>query len=137
MMDGETHVEQNPVIHALRGGRRIAYGSDVEHARNALLNVVSSDKRILTVPAPNVVLDALAPSSIDLNVMCFVENVNDRLPLGSDRAAAIEAERVSNAAILADWRTVSVSTDFLKDKGERAICRFMIFCAADGRRATR
>jgi NAD(P)-dependent dehydrogenase (short-subunit alcohol dehydrogenase family) len=35
-----------------------------------------------------------------------------RLPLGSDTVAAIEAKHVSDAAILADWRTVSVSTDF-------------------------
>ncbi|MFC3711241.1 oxidoreductase [Sphingoaurantiacus capsulatus] len=35
-----------------------------------------------------------------------------RLPLGSDTVAAIEAKHASDAAILADWRRVSVSTDF-------------------------
>ncbi|MDI4231341.1 oxidoreductase [Bradyrhizobium sp. Arg237L] len=35
-----------------------------------------------------------------------------RLPLGSDTVAAIEAKHVSDAAILAEWRAVSVSTDF-------------------------
>jgi len=35
-----------------------------------------------------------------------------RLPLGSDTVAAIEAKLASDAAILATWRSVSVSTDF-------------------------
>jgi NAD(P)-dependent dehydrogenase (short-subunit alcohol dehydrogenase family) len=35
-----------------------------------------------------------------------------RLPLGSDTVAAIEAKHAADAAILAEWRAVSVSTDF-------------------------
>jgi NAD(P)-dependent dehydrogenase (short-subunit alcohol dehydrogenase family) len=35
-----------------------------------------------------------------------------RLPLGSDTVAAIEAKHAADAAILAEWKTVSVSTDF-------------------------
>jgi NAD(P)-dependent dehydrogenase (short-subunit alcohol dehydrogenase family) len=35
-----------------------------------------------------------------------------RLPLGSDTVAAIEAKHASDAAILRQWRSVSVSTDF-------------------------
>lgn len=35
-----------------------------------------------------------------------------RLPLGSDTVAAIEAKHVADAAIVAKWRAVSVSTDF-------------------------
>lgn len=35
-----------------------------------------------------------------------------RLPLGSDTVAAIEAKHAADAAILAEWRSVSVSTDF-------------------------
>jgi NAD(P)-dependent dehydrogenase (short-subunit alcohol dehydrogenase family) len=38
-----------------------------------------------------------------------------RLPLGSDTVAAIEAKHASDTAIIAAWRTVSVSTDFPKD----------------------
>lgn len=41
-----------------------------------------------------------------------------RLPLGSDTVAAIEAKHASDAAILAAWRHVSVSTDF--DRAEAA-----------------
>jgi len=35
-----------------------------------------------------------------------------RLPLGSDTVAAIEAKHAADAAILRQWRAVSVSTDF-------------------------
>lgn len=35
-----------------------------------------------------------------------------RLPLGSDTVAAIEAKHAADAAILREWRAVSVSTDF-------------------------
>lgn len=35
-----------------------------------------------------------------------------RLPLGSDTVAAIEAKQAADAAIVAEWRTISVSTDF-------------------------
>ena len=35
-----------------------------------------------------------------------------RLPLGSDTVAAIEAKHVSDAEIVAQWRQISVSTDF-------------------------
>jgi NAD(P)-dependent dehydrogenase (short-subunit alcohol dehydrogenase family) len=47
-------------------------------------------------------------------VVAFVESSNPpvRLPLGSDTVAAIEAKHVSDAEILAAWRSVSVSTDF-------------------------
>ncbi|WDZ79776.1 oxidoreductase (plasmid) [Ensifer adhaerens] len=40
------------------------------------------------------------------------ENPPVRLPLGSDTVAAIEAKHASDAQILAQWRAVSLSTDF-------------------------
>jgi NAD(P)-dependent dehydrogenase (short-subunit alcohol dehydrogenase family) len=40
-----------------------------------------------------------------------------RLPLGSDTVAAIEAKHKSDAAIIAEWREVSVSTDFVSAAG--------------------
>lgn len=36
-----------------------------------------------------------------------------RLPLGSDTVAALEAKHAADAAILAQWRAVSVSTDYV------------------------
>lgn len=45
-----------------------------------------------------------------------VPNPPVRLPLGSDTVAAIEAKHASDAAIIAEWRPVSVSTDFAQVK---------------------
>jgi hypothetical protein len=43
-----------------------------------------------------------------------------RLPLGSDTVAAIEAKHASDAAILAQWRTVAMSTDFAQPELARS-----------------
>lgn len=47
----------------------------------------------------------------------FVDAPNPpvRLPLGSDTVAAIEKKHESDRAILAEWRPVSVSTDFVTE----------------------
>jgi NAD(P)-dependent dehydrogenase (short-subunit alcohol dehydrogenase family) len=54
------------------------------------------------------------PSKLADVLVAFVDTPNPpvRLPLGSDTVAAIEAKHVGDAGILAEWRSVSVSTDF-------------------------
>ncbi|MCK3779424.1 SDR family NAD(P)-dependent oxidoreductase [Ensifer sesbaniae] len=53
--------------------------------------------------------DRLAQVVLDL---ADAQETPVRLPLGSDTVAAIEAKHRSDAAIIAAWRHVSVSTDF-------------------------
>jgi NAD(P)-dependent dehydrogenase (short-subunit alcohol dehydrogenase family) len=55
------------------------------------------------------------PAKLADVLITFVDAPNPpvRLPLGSDTVAAIEAKLASDAAILSEWRSVSVSTDFL------------------------
>jgi NAD(P)-dependent dehydrogenase (short-subunit alcohol dehydrogenase family) len=50
-------------------------------------------------------------------LVAFVDAPNPpvRLPLGSDTVAAIEKKHQTDRAILAEWRTVSVSTDFVAE----------------------
>ncbi len=67
----------------------IAYDSDIEAARSLLLKVVTDNARVLDKPEPSVVLDSLGDSAINLKVMCFVENVNQRLSVRSDLYFAI------------------------------------------------
>ena len=54
------------------------------------------------------------PSKLADVLTAFVDAPNPpvRLPLGSDTVAAIERKHESDRAILAEWRSVSVSTDF-------------------------
>jgi len=55
------------------------------------------------------------PERLAEAVAAFADAPNPpvRLPLGSDTVAAIEAKHLSDAEILAAWRSVSVSTDFV------------------------
>ncbi|MCB8875917.1 oxidoreductase [Acidisoma silvae] len=54
------------------------------------------------------------PSRLADVLIAFADAPNPpvRLPLGSDTVAAIEAKHASDAAMIADWRSVAVSTDF-------------------------
>lgn len=54
------------------------------------------------------------PSKLADVLVAFADAPNPpvRLPLGSDTVAVIEAKHAADAAILSDWRKVSVSTDF-------------------------
>ncbi|WP_027231196.1 oxidoreductase [Phyllobacterium sp. UNC302MFCol5.2] len=54
------------------------------------------------------------PDKLAEVVVAFVdaENPPVRLPLGSDTLAAISAKHTSDAELVANWREVSVSTDF-------------------------
>jgi NAD(P)-dependent dehydrogenase (short-subunit alcohol dehydrogenase family) len=54
------------------------------------------------------------PAKLACVLVDFVDAPNPpvRLPLGSDTVAAIEAKHRSDEAILAEWRTISASTDF-------------------------
>ena len=50
----------------------IDYGEDVNKARNAILEVLAADKRVLNEPAPFVAVGALADSSVNLTVRVWV-----------------------------------------------------------------
>lgn len=52
----------------------IDYGDDVETARKLALDVIHADARVLRDPAPDVLVYALAESSVDLGIRCHVAN---------------------------------------------------------------
>ncbi|MGF6233806.1 NAD(P)-dependent dehydrogenase (short-subunit alcohol dehydrogenase family) [Inquilinus ginsengisoli] len=58
------------------------------------------------------------PDKLAAVLVAFADAPNPpiRLPLGSDTIAAIEAKHASDAAILADWRSVAASTDFVSSR---------------------
>lgn len=57
------------------------------------------------------------PDKLAQVLVAFADAPNPpvRLPLGSDTIAAIEAKHAADAAILAAWRLVSASTDFVPE----------------------
>lgn len=52
----------------------IGYGDDIDTARRVVLELMQSDARILTEPAPDVLVYELAASSVNLGVRCHVGN---------------------------------------------------------------
>ena len=52
----------------------IDYGDDIDLARKAALDVMLADARVLREPAPDVLVYALADSSVNLGIRCHVGN---------------------------------------------------------------
>jgi potassium efflux system protein len=55
----------------------IAYGSDTELARNLMLEAAAANPNVLDDPAPNVVFDSFAASSLAFVLRAFVGSVDD------------------------------------------------------------
>jgi len=51
----------------------IAYEDDVEHAMTLLLDHLQQDSRVLSDPAPQVLVTSLGESSVDLSLRCWAE----------------------------------------------------------------
>lgn len=54
----------------------IGYGDDIDVARATALEVIHSDSRVLAKPAPNVLVYALAESSVNLGIRCHASNAD-------------------------------------------------------------
>lgn len=52
----------------------IAYGDDVDVARNAILELIAADERILKEPTPSIIVKELAESSVNLSVRMWCSN---------------------------------------------------------------
>lgn len=52
----------------------IGYGDDIETARRTALDVIGKDTRVLSEPAPDVLVYELAASSVQLGIRCHVRN---------------------------------------------------------------
>lgn len=70
-----------PIVNFTPGNMRrielvigIDYGDDVETARKAALDVMLADARVLREPPPDVLVYALADSSVNLGIRCHVGN---------------------------------------------------------------
>ncbi|MBK8486630.1 MAG: mechanosensitive ion channel [Chitinophagales bacterium] len=55
---------------------RIGYNVDIDHAKNILQRVVNADERILKDPAPAILVEELADSSVNLKLRVWAVNEN-------------------------------------------------------------
>jgi small conductance mechanosensitive channel len=54
----------------------IAYGSDVDSVRAEIMTLIQADSRIMTEPAPAIIITSLGESSVKLAVRMWVKNSN-------------------------------------------------------------
>lgn len=54
----------------------VEYGEDVQRVRQALLDIIKADTRIMQEPAPFIALSALAESSVDITVRVWVKSAD-------------------------------------------------------------
>ena len=67
----------------------VAYGSDIPKARELLLEAAVENERVLDDPAPKVMFFNFGDNTLDLQLRCFIGNVDFRLQTISEINEAI------------------------------------------------
>ncbi|MCW8928937.1 MAG: mechanosensitive ion channel [Gammaproteobacteria bacterium] len=80
----------------------VAYGSDIPKARALLIEAAEEHERVLTEPAPRVLFFNFGDNTLDLQLRCFIGNVDFRL----DTISAI------NEAINTKFNAAGISISF-------------------------
>jgi small conductance mechanosensitive channel len=68
----------------IRVGIGIAYGAEIDAAREALLSALDGDERILDDPAPDVIVKELAGSSVNLELRFWVTDPTKLFPMRAE-----------------------------------------------------
>jgi potassium efflux system protein len=76
----------------------IAYGSDIERARDILLGIATSQPEVLKDPAPAAIFEQFADSSLSFSLRCFVNSPEQRLEM-THRINSLIHERFAAAGI--------------------------------------
>jgi potassium efflux system protein len=76
----------------------IAYGSDIERAREILLGIATSQPEVLKDPAPAAIFEQFAESSLSFSLRCFVNSPEQRLEM-THRINSLIHERFAAAGI--------------------------------------
>ncbi len=77
----------------------IAYGSDVEGALKILCNVAKDNPNIKNIPVPRVVFEKFGENALELNLRCFIDDVDSMWPIISELHCEIN-KRFSEAGIV-------------------------------------
>jgi len=70
----------------------VAYGSDVSKARQLMLEAVDENKRVLGEPVPTVMFRGFGDNSLNLELRCFVANVDNRVTITSEINEAVNGK---------------------------------------------
>ncbi|HTB76351.1 MAG TPA: mechanosensitive ion channel domain-containing protein [Polyangiaceae bacterium] len=90
----------------------VAYGTDTDKVRRALLGVAKSTESVLATPPPEVRLEDFADSSMLFALFCWIPNARDDLRISSSIRFAIEkAFREANIVIPFPQREVHLKNE--------------------------
>jgi len=67
----------------------VAYGSDIPKARELLLQCANNNERVLQEPVPRVVFHSFGDNSLNLELRCFIGNVDNRMSTISEINEAV------------------------------------------------
>ena len=70
----------------------VGYGDDIDTAKNIIRNIIDGDKRILSDPAPLVVVSELADSFVNIKTRVFVIEPKDYWDLNSELKERVKKE---------------------------------------------
>ncbi|MBK9032833.1 MAG: mechanosensitive ion channel [Myxococcales bacterium] len=89
----------------------VAYGSDLDRARAALLAVAAAEPQVMREPAPLVRLDRFGDSSLDLALVVWIPEAREDIVIASGLRFAIDAAfRDAGVAIPCPQRDVWIRT---------------------------
>ncbi|MGN6435363.1 MAG: mechanosensitive ion channel domain-containing protein [Agriterribacter sp.] len=91
----------------LGGGKRkvelavgVAYGTDLNKAREIILAILNEDEKILKYPAPAILFQQFGNSSIDVQVLFWVRDFREGLPVKSNVIMSIDQAFKSNGIVI-------------------------------------
>ncbi|MBQ2884655.1 MAG: mechanosensitive ion channel [Alphaproteobacteria bacterium] len=78
----------------------VDYNNDVKKVKEALLNIVNTDDKILQIPAPSVNINGVTDGNLIFQLICFTDNVFNRASISNDlRENIIDYFRKMNVTI--------------------------------------
>ncbi|NOG84732.1 MAG: mechanosensitive ion channel [Planctomycetes bacterium] len=100
----------------------IAYGSDVEHARELLLEIANEHSEVLKDPAPFAMFQKFGDSTLNMVLRCYLPNLDKRLATMHEIQTAIHSKfKEAGIEIAFPQRDIHVknSDNFVKESKEQ------------------
>jgi|GEM_PF-1978435 len=93
----------------------VAYGSDTQKVKQALLDVAAKHSGVRKSPMPRVLFREFGDSSLNLELRCFVKNIDEKMFTASDLHFAVdEAFRANNIEIPFPQRDLHIKSGSLE-----------------------
>lgn len=61
----------------------VAYGTDIEKVKSIFKSIIDSNKEVIKLPAPLILLDSFGDSSVNFRILCWVSDIDNWLTIKS------------------------------------------------------